>query len=84
MDIINSIISAVVGMIDTVLPIFSPSQEFVDNLDAAITWYIDINYKAAYLIPMEAVVICLTVIFLYYAFYFGIRIGKWIIATVRG
>lgn len=83
-DVINWIIEKVIAMIDSVLPMFNPDPQFIVGLDKALTWYIDINTKVAYLVPYDALVICLTIIFSISLFRFSMRIGKWILGMVRG
>lgn len=84
MDIINKVLEFIISILDSILPTLNLSPKFLIMLDSAITTIISILEKANYFLPLDVMVVCFSVMTIADNFTLFIRIGQWIIRTVRG
>ncbi|WDV44502.1 hypothetical protein PV797_06805 [Clostridiaceae bacterium M8S5] len=84
MSIINTIVKWIISKLDKILPIFSLSENFLNGLDNAITFLIDLLEKANYFIPLDVFVLCLTAMLVVDNFALLMRLGQWVVKTIRG
>lgn len=84
MDIINSILAAIVGLLDKLLPSIGIPPEFLSKVDEAISWIIGIVQGAGYIIPLDTFVLCMLSMFVVDNWTLVFRVGQWILKIVRG
>lgn len=84
MDIVNYLLRFIVGLVNKLLPIFNLPTSMVESIDSAFTVIIDIINLAAYFLPVNTMVTCLSAILIFDNWKLIFRIGQWIIKLIRG
>lgn len=84
MQIIQKIIDFVLTVLDTVLPVLNIPPEFLLQIDQTITFLIDMLRTASYFLPLDTIMVCFSVMIVVDNFALAMRIGQWIVRTIRG
>ncbi|TWH56440.1 hypothetical protein DesLBE_0644 [Desulfitobacterium sp. LBE] len=84
MGVVNKILEFIVGLLDKVLPALGIPTDFLIAIDGAIAWMIGLIESAGYFIPLDVLLMCLTVIFVFDNWTLLFRFGTWIIKLIRG
>ncbi len=84
MSLMNTILTFVVGLISSLLPVIGVSPEFTQKIDNAITIIINLLNNANYILPIDVMVLCWTVMLSFDISMLMFRIVQWIIKLVRG
>lgn len=84
MDFVNAILQEIIGFIDSVLPVFGLPNEFLIMLDSAFCIFVDLIQGAGYFLPLDVFMLCMTAMLLVDNFAILMRVGQWVIRTIRG
>lgn len=84
MQVIKTILMGIVGLLDVLLPALGVPDEFFMQLDAGITGFITILEGVSWFIPINILVMCFSVMLVVDNWSLIVRIGQWIIKTIRG
>lgn len=84
MGLINWVLSIIVKLINSLLPVFGLPVEFTDIIDGALTIIIDLINGAAYFLPIDVMLVCWSVLLLMDSWILLFRIGQWVIKLIRG
>lgn len=84
MTIINTIVSYILSLLDALLPSLGVSSDFMTALDTALAFVINLVVGANWFIDLNILVMCFATMTLVDNWSLLMRIGQWIIRTVRG
>lgn len=84
MDIINTVLGWILGLLNSLLPVFNVNPQFWSGLDNAVSTIITIINSAGYFVPLNTLVLCFTVILIFDNFNLLMRVGQWVIKLIRG
>lgn len=84
MSIINSIVGLLVGILNKVLPTLGINSDFINNIDLAFAWFGGLMQSANYFLPLNIMVICLTMMFVFDNWSLLFRVGQWVVKFIRG
>lgn len=84
MGVINKLLELILNLFDLLIPTFSLPQNFVTAIDNGLTLLITLIEGAAYFIPLDILVVCLSVVLLVDNFSLLIKIGQFVLKMIRG
>lgn len=84
MGVINKLLEFILSLFDVLIPTFSLPPSFVTALDSGLTLLITFIEGAAYFIPLDILIICLTAMLIADNFTLLIRVGQFVIKLIRG
>lgn len=84
MEVINNLLTAILGIISSILPVFQLPKEFIEQLDKALVLVITLIEGASWILPMDVMLICFTTMLVVDNWAILVRIAQWIIELIRG
>jgi hypothetical protein len=84
MGIINQMLEFIIVALDRLLPSLEISQEFKTAFDNFITFLIGIYDSASFFIPLDILLLCLSIIFIVDGFSLAMRVGQFVAKLIRG
>lgn len=79
---IEMIIGAILRLFTLLISPFQIPEQFLMQIDGAVSFIIDVLAGASWLIPMNILVVCLTVIFLVDNYALLVKFIKWLISII--
>lgn len=83
-ELLFNIISGMLVTIDTAMPKFNLSPEFINNFSVGTDIVIDFIAKAGYFIPLDSLVNCLTAVIVVRNYKSILGIFKWVMNLTKG
>lgn len=84
MEVVNMLLSAVIGIISKMLPAFNLPQEFITQLDKGLSLVITLIEGASWILPLDVMLICFTTMLVVDNWAIIARIVQWIVELIRG
>lgn len=84
MDLVNALLSSVIGFLDKFLPVLGFSPQFMSSLDNALSTIIGIIQGAGYFLPLDIMVLCFSAMLIVDNFALLTRVGQFVIKLIRG
>lgn len=84
MSVINSLLKFILGLLGKLLPALNVPLGFMSSLDGMVSFFIQILRTASFFVPLDVLVICLTVMFVVDNFVLLSRVVQYILKLVRG
>jgi hypothetical protein len=84
MELVNKLLEYLVIFLDKVLPILNLPDSFYTTLDTGMSSFIELLRMGAYFIPLDILVLCISVMLIVDNFALLTRIGQFLIKLIRG
>ncbi|ERK28213.1 hypothetical protein [Clostridium intestinale] len=84
MKVINAIINFLLGILDMILPKLGVPESFFNLIDGAVSTILGFLKAASWFIPLDILILCVTVMVIVDNFTLIVRVGQWIINLIRG
>lgn len=84
MAVINKLLELILYLFDFLIPTFSLPDNFVTAIDSGLTLLITLIEGASYFVPLDILIICLSVMLLVDNFSLIIKIGQFVLKMIRG
>lgn len=84
MFIINKIIGFIISILGFLLPVLGVPDSFFNAADTAFSTFANFVRGASFFVPLDLMIMCLTVMLIVDNFALLMRIAKWILSLIRG
>jgi len=84
MSVINSLLKFILILLGKLLPVLNIPNSFISSIDGMVTFFIQILRTASFFVPLDILVMCLTVMFVVDNFALLSRIVQYVLKLIRG
>jgi len=84
MGIVNSLLGFIATLMGSILPVLGVPDSFFANVDTAFSWFILLMNTVSWLIPMDILLACFSVMVIADNFALVSRLAQWVIKLIRG